>query len=289
MQLSEMAQTEISDAAGTLATTAYVFLCQPELITEPALLMRYEALLDVTERSRLARFHNARDARTFLIAHALVRTTLSQFADTHPHEWRFRTNEFGRPEIAGPAGAGTLRFNLSHCDSLIVCLVAAGVEPGVDVEEICGADDLLELADRYFSPSEVAALRSCPSDTTDRFFALWTLKEAYIKARGMGVAIPLDKFSFSFCNERVAIRFDPELADQADDWTFTLERPLPSHFVAIALRHVPTGTQRRLIFRRIVPLIGLGTALPRCLIASSTPIAATADRRLRKSEATLRS
>jgi 4'-phosphopantetheinyl transferase len=250
-----------------LDKTAHLFLCQPQSINDPDLLARYLGLLDPAERERQARFRNPRDAHTFLVSHALVRTALSQFADVHPADWRFRTNEFGRPEIDGPAGTA-LRFNLSHCRNLVVCLVAAGAEPGVDVEEVHQADDLLDLANRYFSPDEVGALRSCRSeDVAERFFALWTLKESYIKARGMGLALPLDAFTFSFSvsDDRIAIRFDARIADQPDHWTFTLMRPTPVHCLATALRHERVG-ERKLILRNVVPLVELETA---CQVASA--------------------
>lgn len=172
-------QSELNEkpgASATLESTAYVLLCQPELINDPALLSRYEALLDEEERSRLARFRFKRDAHTFLVAHALVRTALSHFDHVGPGEWRFRTNRFGRPEVCG---ASRLQFNLSHRPSLIACMVTVGTDFGVDVEKIRALSDLLSLAGHYFSPYEAEALRTLPHEMSrDRFFSLWTLKES---------------------------------------------------------------------------------------------------------------
>ena len=93
---------------------------------------------------------------------------------------------------------GGLRFNLSHTDGLVVCLVAVEREIGVDVEHTARAGSVgIEIAERFSSPSEVAELRSLPfADQRSRFFDYWTLKEAYIKARGLGLHLPLDQFSF---------------------------------------------------------------------------------------------
>lgn len=265
--------SETSAASTTPASSACVFLCQPELIVDPALLARYEALLDAEEKTRFARFRFAEDAHVFLIAHALVRTALSQFAEVQPNAWRFTSNEFGRPQIDGPEGTGTLRFNLSHCRRLIACLVTDQADPGVDVEEIRGFDGLLDVAERTFSPAEAAALRMCPDDMAmDRFFSLWTLKESYVKARGLGFSLPLDKFSFSLAGGRIAVHFEPEMADRPQDWTFTLARPRPSHYLATALRHGPGGAPQRLAFRHLIPLVGPGSALRPSQIASSGPI-----------------
>jgi 4'-phosphopantetheinyl transferase len=247
-----------------------VFLCRPEAIQDAALLARYESLLDAAERARLARFRFPRDARAFLIAHALVRDVLSRFCEILPGEWRFKTNGNGRPEIAGPAATAGLRFSLSHCRGLIACLVAENVEPGVDVEEIRQADDLLELAERFFSPSELVSLRHCSGERmAERFFALWTLKESYIKARGMGVSLPLDKFSFRLCRNQIGVRFDPEIRDRATDWAFSLLRAPADHFVAVALGCREGQPQRRLCFHQCVPLKPLESAHIRIFASSS--------------------
>ena len=271
MRRGQSELNETPDASATLDSTAYVLLCQPELINDPALLSRYEALLDEEERSRLARFRFKRDAHTFLVAHALVRTALSHFDHVGPGEWRFQTNRFGRPEVGGPSDASKLQFNLSHRPSLIACMVTVGTDFGVDVEEIRALSDLFSLAGHYFSPHEAAALRTLPHEMSgDRFFSLWTLKEAYIKARGLGLSLPLHKFSFGFHGERIAVHFDPDLAENPDDWTFTLMRPTASHFLATAVRRGQSGTRRRLLVRWFVPLVGMGAPLPLRPIASSS-------------------
>jgi 4'-phosphopantetheinyl transferase len=159
----------------------------------------YESLLTEDERVRHQRLRFERDKRQFLATRALVRTVLSCYEPTvSPLEWRFAIGERGKPSISEPASASGWHFNLSNTRGLVVCAVS-GVHSrlGVDVERLDRSNDLLALADRYFSPMEVSELRALPSsEQPSRFFDYWTLKESYIKAHGLGLAIPLDSFSF---------------------------------------------------------------------------------------------
>ena len=159
----------------------------------------YESLLTADERVRHQRLRFERDKRQFLATRALVRTVLSCYEPAvSPLEWRFAIGERGKPSISEPAAASGWHFNLSNTRGLVVCAVS-GVHSrlGVDVERLDRSNDLLALADRYFSPLEVAELRALPSsEQPSRFFDYWTLKESYIKAHGLGLAIPLDSFSF---------------------------------------------------------------------------------------------
>jgi 4'-phosphopantetheinyl transferase len=128
-----------------------------------------------------------------------------------------------------------LRFSISHTHSLIVLAVTRGRALGVDVENVCARDASLDIAERFFSPSEVATLAGAPAkEQRDRFFEYWTLKESYIKARGMGLSLPLDKFSFRYPDARsVEIVIDPELADHPGRWQFWQFRPRPEYLVAM--------------------------------------------------------
>jgi 4'-phosphopantetheinyl transferase len=117
--------------------------------------------------------------------------------------------------------------------------------------------ELLDVADRFFSPSEVAALRALPrEEQLDRFFFYWTLKESYIKARGMGLAIPLSQFSFELDSARergIRIRFDPELKDDPARWDFSALSYGRRHAIASSLERLPES-EIRLVLRETVPL-----------------------------------
>ena len=156
----------------------YVF---PEELTDPGLLSVYQQLMCPEERSQQQRFRFTKGRHEYLVTRALVRTTLSRYVAVDPQAWRFEKTPYGKPTIAYPKGIPPLSFNLSHTDRLIVCLVALDREVGVDVEDIERAGETVEVADRFFSPAEVATLRALPAQSQRRrFFEYWTLKEAYI-------------------------------------------------------------------------------------------------------------
>jgi 4'-phosphopantetheinyl transferase len=181
---------------------------------------------------------------------------LSNYADVPPEAWRFVTNEFGRPEIDAPKDARWLKFNLSHTNGLIALIIAREREVGVDVEDRERRGRLLNVADRYFSPSEVEALHALPDEEQlERFFLYWTLKESYIKARGMGLAIPLAQFSFTIgsAESAITIDFDPKLNDDPARWQFIAMSFGRRHAVAIG------ATRRkdelvRVVLHETVPL-----------------------------------
>src|SRR5262249_22736299 len=133
-----------------------------------------------------------------------------------------------------------LHFNLSNTFGLVVNLTAHERDAGVDVEDLERRGQTVAIADRFFSPAEVAALRAAPASMQRaRFFDYWTLKEAYIKARRMGLATPLRHFSFSLPSSPglpIAIAFDPALEDDAAEWQFAQFRPTERHLVSIAIR-----------------------------------------------------
>jgi 4'-phosphopantetheinyl transferase len=136
-------------------------------------------------------------------------------------------------------------------------LIALGVSRhralGVDVENVVARQVSTGVADRFFSPSEVAELASVAHERRqDRFFEYWTFKESYIKARGMGLSIPLDQFSFRYPHERaVRINVNPELGDDESRWSFWQFRPTPEHLLAICAerldRAAPVVTMRKMM------------------------------------------
>lgn len=191
-----------ADNRDTVAATsgpANVWVARP---CSPA---EVEHLLSDAERARLARFRFDADASSYASAHALVRLALSA-ADprTSPRDWCFRTAEFGKPEIhVASTGKGEsvaeLRFNLSHSRGFVAVATLVGDEIGVDVEAVRTIEVVNELRERVLSPLEAEALDALPvGDRPARFFSIWSLKESYIKARGLGLRLPLKEISFSF-------------------------------------------------------------------------------------------
>lgn len=226
---------------------AHLWYVLSDQVFDPTLLAAYRELLTPEELARNGRFVFEQGRREHLITRALVRTTLTRYQPAvDPRDWRFEIGPFGRPEIAAPIVTPMLRFNLSHTHGLIVCLVAADREIGVDVEDTT-RDSLagLDIADRYFSPIEVAELRSLPTDAQpSRFFDYWTLKESYIKARGLGLQLPLDQFSLHLDSvaapaQPIQISFGPGIADDPQTWQFSLGDLTPRHRLATAIRRRP--------------------------------------------------
>lgn len=237
----------------------HVWHASPEQIAQPEQLAQYESLLSADERERQRRFVRPIDALHYLVAHALVRTSLSFYADVAPQDWRFEANHYGRPQVAGPAAARELQFNLSHTAGLVACGIAWRREIGVDVEDLNRAELSLNIADRYFSPQEAAELKSQPVERQpERFFEYWTLKEAYIKARGVGMSLPLDRFTIHLSAEPlnagrpIAISFAPPLVDDAASWQFAQFCPTQRHVLAVAVRCQPAESCR-VILREFTP------------------------------------
>jgi 4'-phosphopantetheinyl transferase len=240
----------------------------PDDVTDPTLLTAYRALLSEDEVARNQRFVFPKGRHEHLVTRALVRTTLSTYRPAvDPRAWQFVANPYGRPEIAGPTGPPALRFNVSHTDGLIVCLLAADREIGVDVEDTTRENiGGVEIADRFFSPTEVAALGALPEAARHgRFFDYWTLKESYIKARGLGLHLPLDQFSFHLGPDRpeadppegqpsIRISFGPGIDDDPTTWQFSLQRLTERHRLAIAIRRQPDEPDLAIRIRPVVPL-----------------------------------
>ncbi|HSP24141.1 MAG TPA: 4'-phosphopantetheinyl transferase superfamily protein [Saliniramus sp.] len=202
----------------------------------PADWPRLEAMLDDAERERARRCHFERDRQTYIAAHALVRATLSRFADRAPAEWRFTHNGYGKPEAVRLAQEPDLRVNLSHTRGLAAVAVTLGRDIGIDVEWMERRNLTRELGLSIFAGPECEAVARCrEEDLCDTLFAFWTLKEAYIKAVGKGLAIPLDAFAFTL--DPLRIDFFEPLVDDPADWFFQRHRPTAEHALALAIRH----------------------------------------------------
>jgi 4'-phosphopantetheinyl transferase len=163
------------------------------------------ALLSPDEVARAARFHFERDRRRWTAARGAVRAVLAGYAGVPAAALAFRAGSHGKPALDGPAARAGLAFNVSHSGDLALCAVTRGREVGVDVEAVRPDFATGEVARRFFAPAEVAALEALPpGERPEAFFACWTRKEAYIKARGTGLALGLDRFEVSLAPGRPA-------------------------------------------------------------------------------------
>jgi len=234
----------------------HLSLCDYDEVKDEKIHNVCRALLSDQEKQQETRFYFEKDRRRYLLTRALVRTVLSHYEPVPPKDWIFSVNAYGRPEVANTA-VGNVRpsFNISHTDSLIVLGVTKSRALGLDVENVRARKVSLDIADQFFSPTEIAALAVVPpSRQQDRFFEYWTFKESYIKARGMGLSIPLDKFSFRYPDDgAVQIAIHPELRDDAERWQFWQFRPTPEYLVAVCAERVEIGSPA-IVVRKTVPM-----------------------------------
>lgn len=214
----------------------HLWCARPEELIDEAARHAAVGLLSADELRRLRRFRVETPRRRFLAGRAMLRQVLSGYDPRPPATWTFEIARHGRPAIASDNPLN-LQFNLSKSCGLVVCAVARDAVVGVDVENVRRRAPL-DVADTFFAPSEVAALRALPADRqVDRFFEYWTLKESYIKARGLGLTIPLEQFGFRLESGRPPhIEIDPQQQDDAAAWQFTHLRPTEDHLVALGIR-----------------------------------------------------
>lgn len=206
----------------------------------PAQLAAYVALLSPEERAKHQRYHFQADRDRFAIARGMTRVALSRAAPADPASWRFVENRYGKPAVAAPA-LSWLRFNVSHTRGMVALLLANGREVGVDVEAAREIRDYPGIARHSFSPVEANhVLSRAGEERAALFLRYWTLKESYIKARGMGLSLPLEKFSFHFSpSGDISLSLHPELQDDPARWRHTLRYPSPNITLATTIEARP--------------------------------------------------
>ena len=224
-----------------LPHSVHLHWVRTERADHPEVEARVDALLDPEEAAQRARFAFDDPRKLYGVAHALVREALSLYHPLPPERWRFTRNAHGRPDVVLPEGAPRLRCNLSHTQGLAVCAITVDRDLGVDVEDRERNSRTTEIADSFFAPSEVRDLRALPPEhQRARFFSYWTLKEAYMKARGIGLALGLDNFAYRLHPEApIEIAFTDAIDDDPRAWQFRVLDATPRHPVALAVRRRP--------------------------------------------------
>jgi 4'-phosphopantetheinyl transferase len=219
------------------------------------LVTSYRALLTEPECEQERRFRFPKDRHRYLLTRTLVRTAMSRYVPIAAADWRFVPDRYGRPLIVNDhALARELSFNVSHTDGIVVLAITSTNALGVDVETV-HREAPYDVASQHFSAHEYAALKALPESLRRRrFFELWTLKESYVKARGLGLSIPLKKLSFDLDTRPRTVRFDADFDDVPARWIFFQPRLSPRHITALCLRQ-GAGTTPSLTCRQVVPLI----------------------------------
>jgi 4'-phosphopantetheinyl transferase len=165
---------------------------------EKEVIVQLESTLSREEKARSDRFHFVNDRNRFVVARGLLRELLGGYLHQAPTGLEFSYGQHGKPSLSGGNASSGLSFNLSHSSGLVVYAIARERNLGIDVEHVRPESAGKDIARRYFSAREVNDLRTLPPEArTEGFFHCWTRKEAYLKATGMGLQIPLDSFSVS--------------------------------------------------------------------------------------------
>lgn len=155
-------------------------------------------LLSKEECEKANKFYRVKDRNRFIIGRGTLRNILSAYLSLSPSELQFSYNKYGKPSILTSQNQNNLSFNLSHSNDRALFAITRSRRIGVDIEYIREDFASLDIAERFFSKSEVEVLKSLPVEQrVNAFFNCWSRKEAYIKAIGMGVSFPLDKFTVS--------------------------------------------------------------------------------------------
>ena len=226
-----------------------VWLCFYETLDSPEWRSAFAALLTPEERARHDQLGSPLQQLEYLAAGALCRHVLSRYATVDPAAWRFIPGEHGKPHISGPPVEPPLWFNLSGTRGLVACAVSRGSPAiGVDVETIEPTADMLDVAAQFFSTGEVEALSVLArEEQPGRFFTLWTLKEAYVKARGLGIAaVSLPDVAFALgADGCIGLSLAPSLGDEPAGWRFASLKVSADHLLAVAVR-LPAAARLRL-------------------------------------------
>jgi 4'-phosphopantetheinyl transferase len=194
------------------------------------------AMLGGDERSRAVAFHFEKDALAYAAAHALLRWGLGVRYGRAPRDWNFTSDALGKPSLAAPMAGRGIRFSLSHTDGLVAVALCESFDIGVDAEAMKLRSDLTEVAHECFSANEQAQLAQADAgfaSDTERFYAFWTLKEALLKAKGLGLNQPPNTFSVDLRSMRVAAM--PTAIEPAHQWQLACRQVAADHLVSVAL------------------------------------------------------
>ena len=238
-----------------LDSDVYIWFCRPEAVRDEEKLTGYKAVLSIQEKQRYHRFRSDSDRHSYLVSHALLRHSLSKHRQSKQvgvaaGDWRFSSNAHGKPELIQGAGYPALRFNLTHTAGLCACVVTLNKACGIDAENVNRSNNLAAVAQRMFAAEELKALRE--SSYAHQFYNFWTLREAYVKALGSGLAGSSKNFYFSVNARNTSnakemsagdlaadvvtarINFRQEQLTPSSHWQFRLFEPTLEHKISIA-------------------------------------------------------
>jgi len=201
--------------------------------------------LSPDERTRAGSFHRAYDRARFIVARGYLRVILGRYLARPPDQLRFVANAYGKPALVsqsyssggGGGGGASPHFSVSHSRALALYALTGCGQVGIDLEYIQHDFPYREMAERFFSPREAATLLALPAASQcSAFFAGWTRKEAYLKARGVGLSLPLDQFDVSLAPGEPPALLRVDGADhEAARWSLYDLRPDSDYAAAVAV------------------------------------------------------
>lgn len=211
-----------------------------EHVADAATLEAVKALLSGEELVRMNCLRHEKDRSLFLWSRGVMRSVLASYLGCLGHEVCFASDAHGKPILRRETHDRRLYFNLTHSRGAVALAVSGGREVGVDVEERQRTVEYLSLAERFFAPAETRYLQALRADhLPEAFFAIWTLKEAFVKGIGRGLSFPLDAFAFDLEANRLQ-RFQPLADFVAGDWHFQQFNLGERHCGALAVQN-PSG------------------------------------------------
>lgn len=213
-----------------------VHVWRVELDQPAAVVDRLARRLSADQERRVAGFHSDALRRRFVVAHGALRTILGRYLEADPAALLFQVGPQGKPSLLLPDNSRPLHFNLSHAHALALIAVARDHELGVDIERCRPLPYAAAIAERFFSPAERRALRALPPERQlAAFYRLWTCKEAYIKACGNGLALPLDQFDVAFEADGAVLARTGDDPSEAARWSLRTLEVAPGYAAALAV------------------------------------------------------
>jgi 4'-phosphopantetheinyl transferase len=218
----------------------------------PAPITPYLDLLSEAEQVAAQRVLIADEKNLFIRSKAFLRMLLCARTHVPSDQWNFGCNAFGRPFVESPPAYRHLHFNVSHTKGLTACVISELAEIGIDVENVAQERDFLAMARGFFSPSESERLAATPAaDLRRSFYAYWTLKEAYVKAKGNGLSIPLSSVSFDL-SDAPGIAFHAEAEVHPHGWRF-LSTPVADETILALAIGIDADCELDVAMHRLAP------------------------------------
>lgn len=218
-------------------STGEVHVWLSSLDFSPPRIDNFRRTLDDEERDRAARFHFQKDRDHFIAGRGLLRDILGRYLGLEPRRLQFRYSSYGKPDLAEQPRNERLCFNVSNSHGLALFGITCGRQIGVDLEYVRSGLADERIAEHFFSAQEIRTLRALPPRVqNEAFFNCWTRKEAYIKARGEGLSVPLHLFDVSLAPGEPAALLNTRVDDQeASRWMLRELSPAPEFVGAVAV------------------------------------------------------